>query len=96
MFVSSVRAARSSCGRVRVAEVMRSSAIVGSEDVAGTSNGEAIVQRWLVSVCSCVETAVAMMSILSRNVAISPERMSRSDGSGIWPESSAETRSMHA
>lgn len=75
---------------------MRSSATVERESEGGTSKGEAMVHRWLVSVCSCVEMAVAIMSMLSRNTATSPERMSRSEGSGTWPESSAETISMHA
>lgn len=96
LLVSSVRAVRSSCGILRVAEVIRSSAAVGREDGDGTSSGEAMVHRWAVSVCSCVETTAAIMSILSRNKVTSPERISRSDGSGIWPESSAETRSMQA
>ena len=96
MFVSDVRALRSSRGRLRVAEVARSSATDGREDEDWTSKGEAMVQRRFVSVCSCVEMAMAIMSMFSRKVITSPERISRSDGSGIWPESSAETRSMHA
>lgn len=45
VLVSSIRAMRSSCGRVRDADVMRSSALVGSEDEDGTSDGEAMVHR---------------------------------------------------
>lgn len=94
--MSSVRAVRRPWGRVRVAEVTRSSATVGREDADADDSGEAMVQREVVSVDSCVEMAEAITSMLSRKVVTSPERMSRSDGSGIWPESSAETRSMHA
>lgn len=83
VFVSSVRAVRRSEGRVRVAEVTRSSATVGRDDGDGLDSGEAMVQRCVVSMDSCAEMAEAIMSMLSRKVVTSPERMSRSEGSSI-------------
>lgn len=95
-FVSSVRATASSLGRSSIAALIRPSACVERESGDGGVRGDAMVQRWVVRVSNCEEMADAMMSMLSRKVVTSPERISRSEQSGIWPESSAETRSMQA
>lgn len=95
-FVRAVRAVARSWGRSRVAALMRVSAVVAREDGVGGDRGEAMVQRWVVSVSSCEERAEAMMSMLSRKMVMSPDRISRSEGEGIWPESRAVTRSMQA
>lgn len=79
----SVRAVASSRGRSRVAAFTRSSAVVEREIVGGGDKGAAMVQRWVVRISSWEEMAEAMMSMLSRNIVMSPERISRSDGSGI-------------
>lgn len=96
LFVREVLAAASSWGRSRVAVLIRSWDVVGREAAVGGESGEAMVQRWLVMVSSCVDRVEAMMSMLSRKMAVSPERISRSEGSGIWPFRRAETRSMQA
>lgn len=94
--MSSVRAARRACGSVSMAEARRSSAAAGRDWGDGAARGEAMVQRWFARVASWVEMVEAIMSMLSRKVVTSPERMSRSDASGMWPERSADTRSMQA
>lgn len=96
LLVSSVWAASSSWGRSSVAVFTTSFAVVDREAASKADRGAAMVQRWLVMVSNCVEMAEAMMSILSRNMVTSPERISRSAGSGIWPASRVATKSTQA
>lgn len=86
----------SAVGRVIMEVSTRVAAVDGRAAKVGGESGLAIVQRWVVRVVSWVERAEAMMSMLSRKVVVSPDRISRSEGSEIWPESWAETRSMQA
>jgi hypothetical protein len=65
--------------------VIRDSDLADRAAGSGAESGSAIVHRCAVSVSSWVEMAEAMMSMLSRKVLTSPERMSRSVGEGIWP-----------
>ncbi len=96
VFVRDVRAVARAWGRVVVAEVRRFSARVGRDVGVGGEKGEAIVQREVVMVWSWVESAEAIMSMLSMKKVMSPERISRSLEEGTWPDSRAETRSMQA
>jgi hypothetical protein len=74
--------------------VIRDSDLADRAAGSGAESGSAIVHRCAVSVSSWVEMAEAMMSMLSRKVLTSPERMSRSVGEGIWPVRRADTRSV--
>ncbi len=78
-----VRALAREWGRVRVADSRRDSAVSGREERLSGERGEAMLQRWVVRVESCADRAEAMMSTLSKKMAMSPERISRSDREGI-------------
>lgn len=95
-FVRAVRAFAMESGSSRVAPLKRDSAVVAREAGVGGESGEAMLQRWMVRISSCDDRAEAMMSMLSRKVVMSPERISRSESEGMRPESRAEMRSMQA
>jgi hypothetical protein len=74
--------------------VVRDSDLADRAAGPGEESGSAIVQRYAVTVSSCEDMAEAMISILSRKVLTSPERISRSAESGIWSVRRADTRSI--
>lgn len=74
--------------------VMRFSEVDARAAGLGGESGEAMVQRCKTTVSRREDRVVAMMSMLSRIVLVSPERISRSEAEGIWPDSRDDTRSM--